>query len=226
MVLDHRGHGRSTKTHDLAGYTIDQLVRDLVALLDAEGGGQVDLLGHSMGGVIALRVTLARPDLVRSLILMDTSAWSFRPEDPKAAAAVAGFLDSLDPARGLPDVGDINPVEDALIAARTPKEWQEEKETLSAAFDPYAMKGLGQELFSDRLSVRDRLGEIACPVTVIVGANDQPLAGQAPELAAAIADAQLAVIPDAFHSPQLTHPAEWREAVLAHLARVGAGVAR
>ena len=60
-------------------YSIDRLTADLIALLEPEVRAPVDLLGHSMGGAMSLRVTLARPDLVRSLILMDASAWSFVP---------------------------------------------------------------------------------------------------------------------------------------------------
>ena len=42
----------------------------------------MDLLGHSMGGRVVLTMVLAeRPELVRSLILMDTSAWLFEPPD-------------------------------------------------------------------------------------------------------------------------------------------------
>src|SRR5271167_4951441 len=50
ITLDQRGHGHSTKTGQLDGYTIEQLSADLAALLEAEGDGPVDLLGHSMGG--------------------------------------------------------------------------------------------------------------------------------------------------------------------------------
>ena len=222
LAMDHRGHGRSTKTRDLASYSLGQVAADLVALLDAEGGGPVDLLGHSMGGVIALRVALDRPDLVRSLILMDTSAWSFRSDDVKVTTALASFLERFDPADGLPTMADPNAPEDVLIAARTPAAWQERKQDLSAGFDPYALKALGVELFSGPISVRDRLGEITCPVTVIVGANDHPLVDQAAELAAEVADGILIVIDGAYHSPQLTHDDEWRAAVLGHLARAGA----
>ena len=49
-MLDQRGHGHSTKTGTLEGYSVDQLSRDLAAFLEAVGGGPVDLLGHSMGG--------------------------------------------------------------------------------------------------------------------------------------------------------------------------------
>ena len=220
VTVDHRGHGRSQKLGVIDRYSIDRLTADLLALLDAEVGGPVDLLGHSMGGAIALRATLARPDLVRSLILMDTSAWAFIPHDDGIAAMMKAFMDHFDPARGLPDLTAWSGPEEPLIAATTPADWQAIKEQMSAGFDPYAMKALGTELFSpDGTSVRHRLGEITCPVTVIVGENDHPFVDQAPELAAEVANGQLTVIAGAYHSPQLTHAADWANAVQAHLAR-------
>ena len=221
MAIDHRGHGRSEKLGAVESYSIDRLAADLTAFIEAEGQGPVDLLGHSMGGAISLRLTLARPDLVRSLILMDTSAWSFVPPDPAIAALMAGFIASFDPSRGLPDLAAMGGPEQDLIATATSAEWQAVKEAMASSFDPYAMKALGTELFSGSLeAVRPRLGEISCPVSVIVGEHDHPFVDQAADLTAAVGDGRLSVIAGAYHSPQLTHRAEWMAAVEGHLARV------
>ena len=97
-------------------------------------------------------------------------------------------------------------------------EWQARATELAAMADPYALKALGLELFSgDEVSVRDRLHEIACPVTVIVGEFDEPFAAQAPILADELPDAELVVISGGYHMPMLTHGEEWRRAVDTHL---------
>lgn len=220
ITVDHRGHGRSPNLGDTARYSIDRIAADLIALVEHEVGGPVDLLGHSMGGAVSLRVTLQRPDLVRSLILMDTSGWSFRPLDEDVAALMSAFMATYDPAGGLPDYRDPNNPEEPLITAATPSAWQAVKDEMAAAFDPYAFTALGRELFDPvAASVRDRLGEIACPTTVIVGEHDHPFVDQAEELAESVQDGMLIVIPGAYHSPQLTHPADWAGAVQQHLAR-------
>ena len=78
-------------------------------------------------GADALRFTLARPDLVRSLILMDTSGWSFRPTDPLMDQLMSGFLAAFDPAGGLPDLTAMRNAEDDLIEARTPADWLDDQ---------------------------------------------------------------------------------------------------
>jgi pimeloyl-ACP methyl ester carboxylesterase len=175
-----------------------------------------------MGGRVVLGVVLARPDLVRSLILMDTSAWSFLPPDKEIRALVHGFINSFDPARGMPATLSMGGPEEALIEEQTPVEWRKEKEAIFTGMDAYAVKGLGGELMGDAAehvgSLRARLSSVTCPVTVIAGEHDHPLIDQAPELTAEVANGRLIVIPGAYHSPQLTHAGAWRAAVESHLA--------
>ena len=225
VTLDQRGHGHSARAGTLDGYTIDQLVADLVAFLETAGGGPVDLLGHSMGGRVALGTVLSRPDLVSSLILMDTSAWSFMPPDEALRNLVRTYMTQFDPARGMPATLSLGGPEDVLIQAAVPAEWQKEKESIFAGMDAYAVKGLGTALMVET-SLRADLPSITCPTTVIVGEHDHPLVDQAPDLAAEVADGRLAVIQGAYHSPQLTHPDAWRAAVEAHLAWAGESPSR
>jgi pimeloyl-ACP methyl ester carboxylesterase len=226
VTLDQRGHGSSTKVGRLDGYSIAQLAADLAQFIDAVGNGPVDLLGHSMGGRVVMIMALGRPDLVHSLILMDTSAWSFQPEDEAVRSMVQGYIESFDPSHGMPSTLNLDGPEDRLIAATVPEAWQKEKDVIFAGMDPYAFKALGTELWFDVAdgpeSVRSRLPTITCPTTVIAGQHDHSLVDQAPELAAELPDGRLTIIDGAYHSPQLTHPDAWRAAVEAHLEWAGA----
>jgi pimeloyl-ACP methyl ester carboxylesterase len=222
VTLDQRGHGRSTRTGHLDGYTIEQLSADLAAFLNAVGEGPVDLLGHSMGGRVVMGLALDHPELVRSLILMDTSAWSFLPPDEEIRSLVRGFIERFDPAGGMPATLSMGGPEDVLIEERTPAKWRKEKDAIFAGMDAYAVKALGQVLMSDLPdgagSLRSKLPSIACPTTVIVGQHDHPLVDQATDLAHEVPDGRLTVIAGAYHSPQLTHAHEWTAAVNDHLA--------
>ena len=226
VTVDHRGHGQSTKTRTLEGYSVEQLASDLTAFIEAVGDGPVDLLGHSMGGRMSLHVVLTRPDLVHSLVLMDTSAWSFVPADENIRALVQAWIEAFDPSLGMPEkLGPFGP-EDALVEAAMSSEWLEEKQRIFSDMDAYAVKALGRALMVDmdqgETSLRAELPSITCPTTVIAGEHDHPLVEQAPELAAEVSDGTLVVIPGAYHSPQLTHPDTWRDSVEEHLARADA----
>ncbi len=72
IAFDFRGQGQSQVTK--AGYDMDTLAEDAIALLEALNIKQCHFIGLSMGGFVAQRVALKRPDLLQSLILLDTSA--------------------------------------------------------------------------------------------------------------------------------------------------------
>ncbi|HEV7421522.1 MAG TPA: alpha/beta hydrolase [Mycobacterium sp.] len=65
---DLLGHGRSSWA---APWTIDANVAALAALLDADGGAPVTVVGHSFGGAVALNFAAFRPDLVTAVVLLD-----------------------------------------------------------------------------------------------------------------------------------------------------------
>jgi lipase len=68
LAADLLGHGRSSWD---APWTIEANVTALGALLDAEGGSPVVVVGHSFGGAVALNLAATRPDLVSGLVLLD-----------------------------------------------------------------------------------------------------------------------------------------------------------
>lgn len=74
VIFDNRGTGR-TVPHDTET-SIQQMSDDCVALMHALGISSVTLVGHSMGGFIALDCALRYPQYVSHLILAGTSAVS------------------------------------------------------------------------------------------------------------------------------------------------------
>lgn len=106
-ALDLRGHGRS----DWPGtYSLGLMRDDVVAFLDAAGLDRVDLIGHSMGGVVAYLLAQEHPRRVNRLVLEDAPAplprektAPTRPEgeltfDWDMVLAVRGEIDAPPPA--------------------------------------------------------------------------------------------------------------------------------
>ena len=80
LAVDLRGHGES----DWPGsYSIALRAQDVAALLERRGG-LVDLVGHSLGGLVGLRVAAAHPALVRRLVLEDVGMPHPRRPSPPA----------------------------------------------------------------------------------------------------------------------------------------------
>lgn len=67
-ALDLRGHGASERP---GTYGLELMRDDVLAFLDALSLGTVDVIGHSMGGLVAYLLAAERPDRVRTLILED-----------------------------------------------------------------------------------------------------------------------------------------------------------
>ena len=70
LLVDLLGHGYSDKPLDF-GYAIEDHARTVVALIDVLGLAECGLVGHSMGGAIAIRVAAARPAVVSLLVMAE-----------------------------------------------------------------------------------------------------------------------------------------------------------
>jgi pimeloyl-ACP methyl ester carboxylesterase len=80
LAVDLRGHGASGWPGE---YSIELMAQDVGGLLERRGG-LVDLVGHSLGGLVGLRVAAAHPALVRRLVLEDVGMPHPRRPSPPA----------------------------------------------------------------------------------------------------------------------------------------------
>jgi pimeloyl-ACP methyl ester carboxylesterase len=74
ILVDNRGAGR-TKPHDVE-INIQSIADDCIALIEYLGLSSVTLLGHSMGGFVALDCAIRHPEYISRLILAGTSAFN------------------------------------------------------------------------------------------------------------------------------------------------------
>src|SRR4051812_5735190 len=69
LALDLRNHGKSP--HDDAPMDYETMMADVLAWLDAQGLGKVSMMGHSMGGKVAMHLACRHPERVERLIVVD-----------------------------------------------------------------------------------------------------------------------------------------------------------
>jgi 3-oxoadipate enol-lactonase len=177
----------------------------------------VALLGTSLGGRVALELTLESPERVAALVLVGSGLggheWSEEVRafgDEEEAAIERGDLDAAVEANlklWLPN--DVDPGVRALVAdmQRTAFERQIGHEVREARLDPPAST---------------RLGDIAVPTLVVTGDEDvRDIHEIADKLASEIPHAERAHIPGAGHLPSLERPDDFDRVVLAFLGKHG-----
>jgi pimeloyl-ACP methyl ester carboxylesterase len=226
LTPDLRGHGESTNTGDPATYSFAQLVDDLGAFVDALGLERFDLLGHSMGGMLALRYVLAHPARVASLVLMDTAPGPLSEGVSRAIFEKGAQIARATSMQKLHEILRARAVDNPHRTdgdRRLEQEWGAERywarqRMRFTSMDVEAFEHLGIEL-AEQHTVTPRLDEIRCPTLVLVGETDLPFLAPSHAMHAAIADSQLAVIPGGGHSPQIETPGPWIDAITAHLVR-------
>jgi 3-oxoadipate enol-lactonase len=212
IAYDHRGQGRSA---DDDGRTIDMntVTDDAAALIEALGIGPVHFCGLSMGGIVAMRLAIGRPDLIRTLILLDTTA------DPEPYKLKYQMLNLIVRCFGLAAV--VKAVMPALYGKSTLKdparaeevlEWQQQ---LAANRRSIWRAAAG---VVERKSIYEELHNIAVPTLVAVGDEDVGTPPAMSErIAKAIAGAKLMVIPGAGHGSTVEQPALVTAAISAFL---------
>jgi pimeloyl-ACP methyl ester carboxylesterase len=223
VAVDQRGHGGSDNPGD--GYTLPQLSADLLGFLDAIGVDRCDLLGHSMGGMVALRFALAHPERVASLVLMDTAPGPLELPTRKwfevgGQIAKSQGMDALfalmrkvaekETQRPEPVTRSMERMGEAVYWSRI--------EAKISAMDPAAFSDLGNVL-SEHQDATGRLGELTCPTTIVVGDQDLPFRKPSDVMERAISGARQVVIAEAAHSPQLENPEAWLAAISEHLTQ-------
>ena len=102
FAVDLRGHGFSPWEPP---WSLEQLVDDVLDTLDDLGAGAVDLVGHSYGGAVGLRLLAREPHRLRRLVLLD-------PGLARPSTLMAAEADAMLAADGWPDL-------DAAIVARS-----------------------------------------------------------------------------------------------------------
>lgn len=206
LAFDMPGHGRSGP-RDPARDMHDQITAIAESFLP---DAPVDLIGHSFGGTVALRLALAHPARVRRLVLIEPVYFAALRGTPAFEAHVADnapFNDAL-------ASGDLARAAQLFTAKwGVGADWAslraDQRETLTAQIQLVAAQGAS--IFEDRPGVlaAGRLEACAVPTLVLQGAQAEPVVDKVcARLAARLPDARSARIPGAGHMAPITHAAD------------------
>jgi 3-oxoadipate enol-lactonase len=218
IAWDHRGQGRSAADHR---HTIDleTVWLDAVQLLDKLATGPVHFCGLSMGGFVAMRMAARRPDLVRSLILCETSADPEPLENVGRYRTLTRVVRMIGPRLLQGRVAPIMLGKTILSDPARRGEVERFSQLMSRRRDIWrAVNGV-----IDRPGIAHELSRIRTPTLVVVGEEDVATTpAKAERLVAGIAGARLVRIPHAGHSSTVEEPAAVTSAIDAFLAALPA----
>lgn len=218
VAFDLPGCGKSDKPD--ASYELSWIVDRVVDFMDAKGLDRTAIVGGSLGGHLGLMLALKHPERVSKLVLM-------------------GSVGDWAPPTGLVDFALKNLWNEALCIDVLRERWPEfyakmfkyrtppverifrYQMALRANHSAYAAEG---RTFSRALrsifysSVRDRLGEITCPVLLVWGQEDTihpPAAGK--YFRDHLKDARLVIVPDSGHEVMVDQAAVFNDLLLQFL---------
>lgn len=214
ITPDAPGHGDSETVE--VGYTFDDHAIDMWSFCDALGIETAVFGGQSMGGFTALRNALQRPDKVRGLILIDSSA---REETAELLPQYEAFLQVAltdGTSEDLANVLFLVLFSAAFSAAPEGEVWK--KKLL--AMDAPRVHAMARAVL-DRPPILARLDEIRCPAVVIHGDEDIAISVDRAEQTAAGLNATVVHVPGAGHASPVERPEIVTPAIRAFLDGLG-----
>ena len=191
---------------------LEEDVGDLAAIVETVGAAH--LVGNSLGAEIALRLAIARPELVRSLALHEPGFWSLAPDDP----AVREIQHGLEPVIELIEAGAVEEGTREFAAwVFGPGAWETAvPDELKRVMLANALTFLDEERAPDNgLVDATRLHEVTVPTLLSTGEDSHPAFHVITErLAAGLPHAEQQTMAGAGHVPHRSDPQEYAALLL------------
>ncbi|MEZ4766851.1 MAG: alpha/beta fold hydrolase [Caldilineales bacterium] len=216
ITPDLRGHGLSAKPD--GPYRISLFAADVAALMRRIEARPAHVVGLSLGGAVAQQLALDAPEMVRSLVLVNTAARFMSAGWRKRLMGIRRFASTY--------LGGMQAVADDVSRQLFPRLEQaalrSEAVQRLTANDPRAYRDSLMAIA--RFNAEDRLPAITCPTLVISGDRDYavPMASKQ-RLAEQIPGSRLVVIPQSGHATPADQPEAFNQALLSFLREVESG---
>jgi pimeloyl-ACP methyl ester carboxylesterase len=222
VSLDLRGHGLTDSPSHPEDYSLERMAEDVFGLLQTLGISECYLCGHSMGGMVAQEFVLAHPEMVRALVLVDTTA----DQPTGAGLGDGGRLVQMALDQGMEAVFEemlrVSPLFSTLAPANSAfiEKWREQFLLTSVEGYVYCAQAI-----HGRRPLLDELHRIQVPTLIVCGALDEAFLEASRQMHERIAGSELAIIPDCGHIPVMERPQEFNRIVASFLERVDACLA-
>jgi 3-oxoadipate enol-lactonase len=210
ICYDHRGQSRSEVTD--SGYDMDSLTEDAAALIRELDCAPCHFAGLSMGGFVGMRLAIRHPELLKSLVLLETTA-DPEPEQNKGPYRRLAFI-----GRWLSFRLVIRPLMKIMFGRsfledptkqETRAKWHKHLLGLNRVGTSRAAHGV-----IDRDGVYDQLSAINTPTLIIVGKEDVATPpAKSERMRDAIPGAELRTLPLGGHSSTIEEPAAVTQAL-------------
>jgi len=211
VVFDVRGHGQSEKPP--GPYTIPLFARDTAELVRSLGLAPVHVVGISMGGMIGLQLVIDRPDLIKSLVVINSGS----------ELVIKSVKDQLQVWQRLliPRVFGMRKMGEILGERLFPK--PEHAEIKQIFIDRWAENDVRSYMESFKAlvgwSVTDRLKEIESPVLVVAADEDYTPVASKEAYVRLIKLGELVVIKDSRHPTPVDQPEAFNQVLREFLER-------
>lgn len=202
VMIEQQGHGHTADRPDLP-MTIERMVSDTVGVLTYLGVSKADLVGHSLGGIVATGVSIRHPSLVNSVMTLGTpyQLEGFRADLVRLQKGLS-TTPSPELAKLLPTEADIT-------------SWRESFRRSApqpGAFDTILQR-MNVMLATWPGWTRAELQAVQAPTLIVIGDNDYIRIEHAAEMAKVIPNAHLAVLPATTHL-NIIKRVDWLELAL------------
>jgi pimeloyl-ACP methyl ester carboxylesterase len=205
VVMDHRGHGGSQAPSSADAYSVKTFAEDVRSVMALTGAQGCCLGGHSMGGFIALELTLSHPELVSALVLVDTSSgeMDMPPEHREARLKALQVARTQGMGAAFDYVANTSPMVREHLQKHPRMREISRQRTVETSVDGYVH---AWEAIRSWTAVTPRLSEIRVPTLIVVGEEDTPFLRPVQVLREGIPSSQMAVIPGSGHTPHIEQP--------------------
>ncbi len=225
MFYDQRGSGRSTiSAIDEEHINDEQFVEDIETIRRSLGYQKVTLVGHSWGGMLAMRYALKYSANIKKMVLMNTL--------PATTAGIHDFVEEVE-RRIAPSAAEIETLQQSQAFLENDPETIAKFYSLFFQYyfhNPADLKKLNMNLepqgiatgiqiarileksiFTKFIDLTDDLRKLKMPTLIIHGESDALPIITAQEIASAIKGSQLIVQKQCGHFPYIEKPQEWLE---------------